>query len=69
MSDPTKNARPSSSEKGPKNAGGIDDIAEGEDRVEGVERVERDDGRRADGDRQSGIEKPNSTDGRRSSER
>ena len=69
MSDQTKNARPSPSEKGPKNAGGVDDIEESEDRVEGDQRVERDDGRRADGGRQSGIEKPDSTDGRRGSER
>jgi hypothetical protein len=51
MSDQNKTAQPSPSEKGPKNAGGIDDIEEGEDRVEGDERIAQDDGRRAGGGR------------------
>lgn len=69
MSDQNKNARPSPSEKGPKNAGGIDDIEEREDRVEGDERIAQDGGRPAGGGPQSEFEKPDSADKRRGSER
>lgn len=69
MSEQTKNAQPSPSEKGPKNAGGVDDIEDSEDRVEGDEGIEQEDGRRAGGGRQSEIETPNSADNRRGSER
>jgi hypothetical protein len=69
MSDRIKNAQPAPFEKDRKNAGGIDDIEESEDRVEGDEGVEQEDVRRAGGGRQSEIENPNSSPGRRDSER
>ena len=64
MSDQTKNAQPSPSEKMPKDAGGVDDIEEREDRVEVEEGIEYNDARRAGGGRQSESEKPGSPDSR-----
>jgi hypothetical protein len=55
MSDQNKNAQPSPFEKDPKNAGGIDDIEEGEDRVE------EDDSRQAGGNRRPESEEPGSS--------
>lgn len=77
MSNQTKNAQPSPSDKEPRNAGGIDDIDEGQDENEYVEtefderqeRVGQDDARRAGGGRGSESEKPNSPDSRWGSER
>ena len=68
MSDQNKTAQTPPSEKGPKNAGGVDDIEESEDPVEEDERIAQDDGRRAGGGR-SEIEKPDSAEKRRGSER
>jgi hypothetical protein len=79
MSNQTKNAQPSPSDKEPKNAGGIDDIDEGQDRVEnedvenefeeGQKRFGQDDARRAGGRRGSESETPDSPDSRPESER
>ncbi len=75
MSDQTKNAQPSPSEKMPKNAGGVDDIEESEDRVEIEDPVKVDEGtedpdaRQAGGGRQSESDKPSSPDSRFGSER
>ena len=72
MSDQTKNAQPSASETMPRNAGGVDDIEEREereDRVEVEKVVEDDDGRQAGGGRQSESDEPSSPDSRFGSER
>jgi hypothetical protein len=69
MSDQTKNAQPSPAEKMPKNAGGVDDIEEREDRVEVEEGIEYNDPRRAGGGRQSESDEPSSPDSRSGSER
>ena len=69
MSDQTKNAQPSPSEKMPKNAGGVDDIEENEDRVEVEEGREDTDARQAGGGRQSDSDEPGSPDSRFGSER
>ena len=67
MTDQNKNAQPSSSQKEPRNAGGVEDIDidvddEGQERVEpGVEDEDR---RHAGGGRQSEREKPDSPDSR-----
>ncbi len=55
MSDQNKSAQPSPFEKKPKNAGGVDDIEEGEDRVE------EDDARQAGGNRRPEREEPGSS--------
>jgi hypothetical protein len=69
MSDQNKNAQPSTS-KDPKNAGGVDNIEESEDRVEGDDPSERADARRAGGGRPSPkSDKPISPDRRSGSER
>jgi hypothetical protein len=69
MSDQNRNAQ-SSLPTQPKNAGGVDDIEEGEDRVEGEEdRVENDNAREAGGGRRSDGEQADSSDSRRGSER
>jgi hypothetical protein len=61
MPDQNKNAQPASSEKQPKNAGGID---EGEERLDQEDRVEEDNARQADGSRRSPSEESDSSDGR-----
>jgi hypothetical protein len=71
MSDQNRNAQPPSFDKQPKNAGGIDDIDENEDRVEVEDpieaegRGEKDDARQAGGsrERRGGVES-DSSDGR-----
>jgi hypothetical protein len=65
MSDQNKNAQPSPFEKEPKNAGGIDDIEEGEDRFDREDRVEEDNARHAGGSRKMGKmerDEPNPSD-------
>ena len=67
MSDQNKNARPSSSQADQKNAGGVDDVDidvddmdEGQQRIDGEDRVEDEDTRHAGGGRQSQSENPDS---------
>jgi hypothetical protein len=74
MSDQKKSADPSSSEQ--RNAGGtedididLDDINEGDERIEPDDRVEDGDARHAGGGRQSESEKPDSPDSRWGSQR
>jgi hypothetical protein len=70
MSDQNnKNAQPPSSEKEPQNAGGIDDIEEGEERVEEEDRVEEGDARHAAGGRPSDSERANAPGSHSGSER
>ena len=76
MTDQNKNAQPSSSETEPRNAGGVDDIDidvddvdEGQERIEPDDRVEDEDVRHAGGRRQSESEKPDSPDSRWGSRR
>jgi hypothetical protein len=74
MTDQNKNAQPSSSQKEPRNAGGVEDIDidvddEGQERVEPDDRVEDEDRRHAGGGRQSEREKPDSPDSRWGSHR
>jgi len=71
MTDQNKNAQPSSSQKEPRNAGGVedididvDDMDEGQERIEPEDRVEDEDRRYAGGGRQSEREKPDSPDSR-----
>ena len=76
MTDQNRNAQPSSSEIGQRNAGGVDDIDidvddmdEGQESIEPEERVEDEDARYAGGGRQSESEKPDSPDSRWGSRR
>jgi hypothetical protein len=75
MSDQNKNAQPSSSDAGQKNAGGVEDIDvdidedEGQESIEREDRVEDGDARHAGGGRQSESEKPDSPDSRWGSQR
>ena len=76
MTDQNKNAQPSSSEPEQRNAGGVDDIDidvddmdEGQERIEPEDRVEDQDARHAGGGRQSESEKPDSPDSRWGSQR
>ena len=49
MSDQNKNAGTPPTEKEPKNAGGVDDVEEGEERLDKDDRVDEEDKRQAGG--------------------
>ena len=68
MSDQTKNAQPSPSEKMPENPGGIGDIDDIDEREAREDRVEETEPRQAGG-RRFESEEPGSPDSRQGSER